>query len=115
MVFLSQSAVLVFSLAVFFFFFFWLPRTKEKSGKERERESGETLSNTIPFSSRRQPTTLFFFLPLPSLFLQTKMSNPVVFFDITADGAPLGRIEMTVSRLLLEREGERRSIFFLFL
>ena len=43
------------------------------------------------------------------------MSNPVVFFDITADGAPLGRIEMTVSRLLLEREGERRSIFFLFL
>ena len=28
-----------------------------------------------------------------------KMSNPVVFFDINADGQPLGRIEMTVSRL----------------
>ena len=24
------------------------------------------------------------------------MSNPVVFFDVTADGKPLGRIEMTV-------------------
>lgn len=25
------------------------------------------------------------------------MSNPVVFFDVTAGGSPVGRIEMTVS------------------
>ncbi len=25
------------------------------------------------------------------------MSNPVVFFDVTAGGSPVGRVEMTVS------------------
>ena len=28
----------------------------------------------------------------------TAMSNPVVFFDVAADGTPLGRIEMTVRK-----------------
>lgn len=29
------------------------------------------------------------------------MSNPVVFFDVTAGGKPLGRIEMTVSFIVI--------------
>jgi hypothetical protein len=33
----------------------------------------------------------------PSSNLPSLGSNPVVFFDVEADGAPLGRIEMTVS------------------
>lgn len=37
------------------------------------------------------------------------MSNPVVFFDITADGAPLGRIEMTVRGGVEGAEGEEEG------
>lgn len=62
--------------------------------------------------SRQPPSSSFLLFLRSSVSTKTKMSNPVVFFDITADGAPLGRIEMTVSpSVLLERE----SNFFLLL
>lgn len=79
---------------------------------ENEEESGETLLRFFFFASSsslfRQAVVTNHLLLLPSSSFAplplNKMSNPIVFFDITADGAPLGRIEMTVSRLLLERE-----------
>lgn len=42
-------------------------------------------------------------LPAAHLLKPFTMSNPIVFFDIEADGKPLGRIEMTVT------EGGRRA------
>ena len=115
--FLSPNAVLVLFGRFFFFHSF-------QEGRERERESGETLLRffffcfffIIPSSRRRQPpSSSFLFLRSSSTKTLDKMSNPVVFFDITADGAPLGRIEMTVSRLLLEREKSERVDLFLLL
>ena len=34
------------------------------------------------------------------------MSNPVCFFDITADGAPVGRIEMTLRADVVPKTAE---------
>jgi hypothetical protein len=68
--------------------------------KEREREKKRVNARarrevwpTLSFS----PSNLSFFFLHPSFqkHLPT-MSNPVVFFDVTANDEPLGRIEMTV-------------------
>ena len=38
------------------------------------------------------------------------MSNPVVFFDVTAGGSPVGRIEMTVSAARMSTDVTGQSV-----
>ena len=108
--------------------YFSLPKKKEKVKKktrerERGREGGRSSPSTPPSSSKNfdassllsppKPPSSSFLLLLLHNTTPIKMPNPVVFFDITADGAPLGRIEMTVSCCCWrERERKRKSFFF---
>ena len=107
-----------FFLAPFYF-------SSSSSEKKKEREMKKKGRRCRLLSSLNSQKAVANHLSLPRRFSFSKlsnMSNPIVFFDITADGAPLGRIEMTVSRWReeererqRERERERGSMpFFRF-
>jgi hypothetical protein len=64
----------------------------------------------LPFSQPQQQHLHHLHYSAPSFFkshrAKTKMSNPVVFFDVAIGGRPAGRIEMTLRADVCPRTAE---------
>lgn len=77
----------------------WIPKRETCNDDPRERGS-ISIRHAPPWHADMLERALDKHIQHLSLTLphrQLKMSNPVVFFDVTAGGSPVGRIEMTVS------------------